>query len=96
MRQCAANVRFRKQSGRRICSDPKRTLNVEIKVELVRVRPQRDGINLVLPLVADPSLDDILGEHITTEQKRMIGLECIERLLQRAGRGLHHLRFRGR
>src|SRR5262245_1819752 len=71
-------------------------LNVEIKVKLIGMRPQRNGINLAFPLVTDPSLDDILGEYIPAEQKRMIGLECIECLLQRAGRGLHYLRFRGR
>src|SRR4030095_2889591 len=71
-------------------------LNVEIKMELKGVGPQRDGINFFFPLVAKPGFDDILGEYIAAEQKRMIGFECIERLLQRAGCGLHRLCFRGR
>ena len=47
-------------------------------------------------LVAEPGFDHVLGEHIAAEQKRMIGFERVERLLQRAGRGLHRFRFRGR
>src|SRR5262249_60145941 len=70
--------------------------NVEIKVKLIGMRPHRNGINPFFPLVTEPSLDDILGEYIPAEQKRMICLECIECLLQRAGRGLHGLCFRRR
>ena len=32
-------------------------LRVEIQAELVRMRPQADGIDFVLPLVGDPGLD---------------------------------------
>jgi len=71
-------------------------LNVEIKMELIGMGTQRDGINLFFPLVTEPGFDDIFGEHITAEQKRMSGFERIERLLQLAGRRLHHFRFRGR
>src|SRR5262245_50216171 len=83
-------------AGEMSANDPKQTLNVEIKMKLKGVGPQRDGINFFLPFVAKPGFDDILGEHIAAEQKRMIGFECIERLLQRAGCGLHRLCFRGR
>jgi len=50
---------------------------------------QRDRINLFFPLVAEPGLDHIFGEHITTQQERMIGFERVKRLLQRARRRLH-------
>lgn len=66
-------------------------LNIEIKMELVGMGTQCDRINLTFPLVAEPGFDDILGKHITAEQKRMIDFERIERLLQRAGRRLHYL-----
>ena len=36
------------------------------------------------------------GRRFTTEQKPMIGFERVERLLQRARRGLHRLGFRWR
>jgi hypothetical protein len=56
-------------------------LNVEIKMELKGMGPQRDGIDLFFPLVGEPGFDDVLGKHITAEQERMIGFERIERLL---------------
>ena len=34
---------------------------------------QRDSINLLFPLVAEPGFNDIFGKHITTEQKPVIG-----------------------
>src|SRR5262252_2652711 len=77
-------------------SEPKQTLNVEIKMELKGVGPQRDGIDFFFPLVGKPRFNDILGEHIPTQQKRMIGFECIESLLQRARCRLHGLCFRRR
>src|SRR6516164_5623100 len=73
-----------------------RGLNVIIKMELVRVRTQPDGIDLLVPLVAEPGFNNVLGEDIAAQQKRVIGFERIQRLLQRAGGGLHLLRLRGR
>src|SRR6266550_4589862 len=71
-------------------------LNVVIEMELVRMRTQPDGIDLLVPLVAEPGFDHVLGENIAAQQKGVIGFERIKRLLQRAGGGLHLLRLRGR
>jgi hypothetical protein len=57
-------------------------------MKLVRVGTQYDSISLFFSLVGEPGFDDILGEHVTAEQKRVVSFERIERLLQRAGRGL--------
>src|SRR5437660_7987235 len=43
---------------------------------------QPDGIDLLVPLVAEPSFDDVLGEDIAAQQKGVIGFERIKRLLQ--------------
>ena len=57
---------------------------------------QRDSVNFLFPLIAQPGFNDILGKHITTKEKPVIGFERVERLLQRARCGFHRLGFRGR
>ena len=54
-------------------------------MELVRMGAQRDGVDLLFPLVAKPSFDDVFGEDIALQQKCVIGFQRVERLLQRAG-----------
>src|SRR5262249_3150448 len=71
-------------------------LNVVIEMELVRVRAQPNGIDLLVAFVIQPSFDHVLGEDIAAQQERVIGLERIQRLLQRAGGRLHLLRLRRR
>lgn len=51
---------------------PRRLLDVIVEEELVRMRPQPHRIDLLAPLVADPSLDQVLGKHLSLEQKLMI------------------------
>ena len=41
---------------------------------------QRNGIDLLLPLVAEPGFDHVLGEDIAPQQEGMVGFERIERL----------------
>ena len=48
-------------------------LNVVIEMELVGVRAQPDGIDLLVPFVIQPSLDHVLGEDIAAQQKGVIG-----------------------
>src|SRR5450432_287720 len=52
-----------------------RVLNVEVELELVRVRAQPDRVDLVLALVLDPGVDEVLGEDATREQVVLIGLK---------------------
>src|SRR5215208_5785667 len=77
-------------------SQAENALDVVIKMKFVRMRAQRDGIDLLVPLVAEPRFNDIPGEDIAAQQKRMIGFERVEGLLQRAGRRLHPFRLGGR
>ena len=51
----------------------------------MRVRPQPDRVELAGPLVVQPGLDQVGGEHATVEQVLLVGLEVLEHLLQRAG-----------
>src|ERR1051326_1543134 len=57
---------------------------VVVKGELHRVWPQPYGVDLVLALPPDPRLDQVLAEHAALRQEGMIGLECVERRVERA------------
>src|SRR5262245_63055645 len=46
-------------------SGPPNQSNIEVQRELPRVRTQPDRIDLVLPLVLEPGLDDVRREHVT-------------------------------
>jgi len=48
-----------------------------------------DGIDLVLSLVLQPGLNHILGEHIASQQKVMILLQGVQRLIQRPRHRFH-------
>jgi uncharacterized protein YbjT (DUF2867 family) len=56
-------------------------------MKLVRMGAQPDGINLLFPLVVQPGLDHVAGEHIAAQQERVIAFERIKRLVQRSERG---------
>ena len=59
-------------------------LNIVIEMELVRMRAQPDGIDLLIPLVAEPGFDHVLGENVAAQQKGVIGFKRIKRLLRTA------------
>src|SRR5437870_12792590 len=61
-------------------------LVVVVQIELVRMWPQTKRVDLVLPLVVDPRLDEILGEDVAAREERVILLERVHGLLERAGR----------
>ena len=50
------------------------------------MRPQAQLIDFVLTLVGDPTIDNVLGEHIAFEQKIVIVLQSLKRLIQRTGK----------
>jgi len=60
------------------------TLQSNIKVErkFPRMRPQPNGINFVLAFVFDPSINQILGEHVALQEKIMIQLQRVEHHVQ--------------
>src|SRR6266446_3418 len=68
---------------------------VVIEEELIRMWPQRDGVDILDPLHREPRVDEILGEDATVEQERMVGFERRQRLLQGSRRVLHVLPLRG-
>src|SRR5213596_671434 len=53
--------------------------------ELVRVRTQPHGVELVDPLVLDPGVDHVLGEHTALEQPLVVALERVQDFLERTG-----------
>src|SRR5438093_6683940 len=69
--------------------------NVEIESEFPWMRPQPNGIDLVLAFVVDPGVDQILGEHAAFEQKAMILFQSIEDDVQGAGKLLDLRRLFG-
>src|SRR5260370_12779189 len=71
-------------------------LNVVVQRELVRMRPQPDGVRFVLALVVDECLDQLLTEHIALRKEAVIVFEAIQRLLERRRHGWHILHLFGR
>ena len=67
---------------RRVC--PARRLDVVVEVELPRVGPEADGVDLVGALVVDPRLDEVVGEHAAGLEEVAVRLERGERLVERA------------
>ena len=52
--------------------------DVEVHLELVRVRSEADRVDLVLGLPLDPGLDEVLGEDVALEQELVVGRERLE------------------
>ena len=77
------------------CQAHSALLDIEIQGEFPGMRSEPDGIDLILALVLQPGLDHILGKHIAPEQKIMILLQGIERLVQRPRHRFHLGRFLG-
>src|SRR5258708_13030595 len=74
---------------------PNQNLNsdVVIKMEFVRMGPQRDGIDLLLAFVFEPGFDHVRGEDLAAQQKRLITFKAATRLRHRSASLLHHLRL---
>src|SRR3990172_5654729 len=64
-------------------------LDIEIKGQLIGVRSHPHGIDLFLTFVLQPGLYYILGKDVPLEQKIMVLLQGVERLLQRARHRFH-------
>src|SRR4029453_13319890 len=58
----------------------------EVQRELVRMRPEPDGVDLVRHLVVDPGLDDVLGEDVALQEEIVVALQVLERFVVRAPR----------
>src|SRR5262249_37769580 len=69
-------------------------LDVVVERELVRVRAQPDRIDLVLPLVLDPRLDEVGREHLALQQELVVLFEVVEHDVERAGKLLDLLLLR--
>ena len=56
-------------------------LHIHVQEVLVGVGAQAHRAELVLPLVTDPRVDDVRGEHVAAEQEVVVLLEGIEGLV---------------
>src|SRR5204863_3418333 len=56
---------------------------VVVEGELGRMRAQPHDVGLVLPLVGDPRADQLLAEHTARSEELVVGLQRVERLIQR-------------
>ena len=45
-------------------NEPAPWLNIVVEMELVRMRAQPDGVDLLFPLVVEPGFDHVGSEHI--------------------------------
>src|SRR5256886_13667451 len=70
-------------------------LHVVVQEELVRMRPQRHGIDFLGALVREPGLDQVGREHSTLEQEGVVSLEGANDPVREARRVLTWLRFSG-
>ena len=51
----------------------------------MRVRAQPELVELGRPLVVEPGLDEVIGEHASLGEERVVALQDAENFLQRAG-----------
>src|SRR5438128_11464723 len=73
-----ANPRMRPTNPRMRPTNPRMRsyalgLVVVIQIELVRMRPQTERVDLVLTLVVDPRPDEILAEYFSTVERDGLG-----------------------
>src|SRR5882762_2868982 len=95
-RQKAAKAATGLSSPRyRPCRPCRPRSDVVVQEELVRMRPQRHGIDFLDALVGDPRLDQVGREHPALKQESVVRLERRERLVQGARRVLHMLALLG-
>src|SRR6185295_15932229 len=71
------------RAGRRTGAVDAKRLDVVVEGELVRMRAQPDGVHLVLPLVVDPGLDQVRGEHVPLQQEVVVLLEVVQHDVER-------------
>src|SRR5437016_4077244 len=57
-------------------------LDVVVEHELPGMGPQPDRVDLVLPLIGDPGIDQVTGEDTAGPQELVVGLQCLQRLLE--------------
>src|ERR1700728_1504308 len=57
-------------------------LAVEVHLELVRGRAQPHRVDLLRPLVVDPGLDQVLGEHAALAEVSVVSLEVVEHRIE--------------
>src|SRR6267143_3150847 len=69
-------------------------LYVVVQEELVGVRPQGHGVDVLGALIGEPRVDQILREHPSLDQEGVVGLQRRQRLLQAAGGVLDVLALR--
>ena len=60
-------------------------LHVVVERELIGMRPQAEGIDLLGALVVNPRVEQIVRKYIPLQQKVSILLQVIQRRLQRPG-----------
>ena len=53
----------------------RKALDVEVKHELVRMRAEAHRIHLTLPLVVNPGVYGILGEHVALQHELVVVLQ---------------------
>src|SRR5204862_2145099 len=56
--------------------------DVEVEVELIRVRAQAHLIQLPLALVGDPGLDHVRGKDVAAEQELVVRLQRVQHLAE--------------
>src|SRR5687767_11886686 len=83
---------------RSLCADVRerptyRRSHVVVEEELVRRGPQARGLDLLLALVVEPHLDRVAGEDVALEQKLVVALQRVERLLERRRHARHVLQL---
>src|ERR671927_255764 len=69
---------FRGSALARLAPQPPGASDVVVELELVRVRAQLHGGDLVGALVVDPRLDQVRREDVADRQELVVGLERIE------------------
>ena len=60
-------------------------LHVEVQLELVRMRAQPQLVELGGPLVVQPGLDEVLGEHAALGEEGVVSLEADSSFLTEGG-----------
>lgn len=73
-----------------------RKSDIEVKIELPWVRAQPDRVDLMLALVLEPRVDHIFSEDIASAQELVVGLERVQRLIERTRHLADVLRFLAR
>src|SRR5512143_723940 len=71
-------------------------LDIKVHLKLERMRPHSHRIDFLQSFVAYPPIDQRFSEHVALEQEFVIGLERIERNVQRARQRWHVLELFGR